>query len=333
MARTSAKSAEHLLTLVTKEGKVKAGQAAGELGVSKDDVLAWAHKLAREGLVEVKTHLLRDTSIIATGKPVHDTIEPVEGATIIAVSNQKGGVGKTVTAVNLAAALADLKKHTLLVDSDPQANATSGLGFDKHSIDYSIYDVLIKRRPARETILPTAVERLDIMPSNVDLAGAEVELVDLVQRETRLAAALNKLRPRYDYIIIDCPPALSLLTVNALTTADGVIIPIQCDYYALEGVGQLMETVSLVRERLNPRLKILGVLLTMYDFRINLSVQVAGEVKRYFKKQVFNAVIPRNVKLAEAPSFGKTILQYDRGSTGAAAYLKLAREVIKSGRR
>ncbi len=250
---------------------------------------------------------------------------------VIAVANQKGGVGKTTTAVNLAACLAAVERRTLLVDIDPQANTTSGLGITPQDLNGSIYEVIIQEKPIKEVIRPTEIPYLDLVPSHIRLVGAEVELVSEIARERKLKAALDEIRDNYDYVLVDCPPSLGLLTVNTLTAADTVLIPIQCEYYALEGLGQLLNTIRLVQKYLNPNLKIEGVLLTMYDSRLNLSKQVAQEAREYFDKKVFRTVISRNVRLGEAPSFGKPIILYDILSTGAENYMELAKEVISNG--
>lgn len=247
---------------------------------------------------------------------------------IISICNQKGGVGKTTTTINLASGTAHLTKSVLLIDLDPQSNATSGLGFDKETLETSIYNVLIDDSCPKEAIKQTSVEFLDILPSNIDLIGAEVELVSMLAREAKLKTALQSIKDSYDYIFIDCPPSLGLLTVNALTASDSVLIPIQCEYYAMEGLTQLMKTVHLVRQSLNPDLQLEGVLLTMFDARINLSNQVVKEVKKFFGEKVYKSIIPRNVRLAEAPSYGKPVFQYDNSSRGSEAYLDLAKEFL-----
>ena len=248
-------------------------------------------------------------------------------AKIICIANQKGGVGKTTTAVNLSACVAQLGKRVLLADIDPQGNATSGLGVNKNKLDLSVYDVLINDVDAAEAIQDTMIDTLKLLPSCVELAGAEVELVNLLAREQRLKNAIAPIRDRYDYIFVDCPPSLGLLTLNALTMADTLLVPIQCEYYALEGLSQLMNTVKLIRRSLNPHLEVEGVVLTMYDSRTNLSQQVVGEVKRFFKNKVYDTIIPRSVRLGEAPSFGLPISLYAPKSTGATAYEALAAEL------
>ena len=252
-------------------------------------------------------------------------------AKVLAITNQKGGVGKTTTAVNLAACLGALGRRVLLVDFDPQGNATSGVGLDKKAQERTVYQVIVNAENVQAAIYHTDYD-LDVIPANVDLAGAEVELATAGEgRETRLKSAIDKVRDDYDFILIDSPPSLGLLSLNALTAADGVLIPIQCEFYALEGVSELMRTLDLVREGLNPSLEVSGVLLTMYDSRTNLSGQVAGEVREFFKDKVYETVIPRTVRLSEAPSYGMPIIAYDIHAKGAAVYAELAKEVDARG--
>jgi len=246
----------------------------------------------------------------------------------LAIANQKGGVGKTTTAVNLSACMATLGCKVLMIDIDPQGNATSGSGVDKGDVDECIYDVLVDEVEISKVIHSSAIENLDVVPSAIQLAGAEIELVSTISREIRLKHAIEKVKDSYDYIVIDCPPSLGLLTINALTAADAVIIPVQCEYYALEGLSQLLNTVRLVQKHLNHHLAIEGVLLTMLDARTNLGLQVIQEVKKYFQDRVFKTIIPRNVRLSEAPSHGQPIIMYDSRSKGAEVYLDFAKEVI-----
>lgn len=246
---------------------------------------------------------------------------------IIAVANQKGGVGKTTTSVNLAASLAVAEHKTLLIDIDPQANASSGVGVDPNEAETTIYEILIDRQSADTGVQPTMLPFLEIIPSHINLVGAEIELIDSPQREFVLKQALKELHERYDYVIIDCPPSLGLLTLNSLAASDSILIPVQCEYYALEGLGKLLNTINIVRQHLNPRLDIEGVLLTMYDTRLRLSKQVAEEVRNYFGEKVFDTIISRNVRLSEAPSFGKPVILYDALSVGTQNYIDLAQEI------
>lgn len=252
---------------------------------------------------------------------------------VISIANQKGGVGKTTSAINLAASLAAIEHSTLIIDIDPQNNSTSGLGIESKSVENSIYEVMVDGVNMSETICKTELDFLDLVPSHINLVGAEIEMVDRNQRERILAKAVEDVRDNYDFIIIDCPPSLGLLTINSLTASDSVLIPVQCEYFALEGLGQLLNTIKIVRQHMNPDLEIEGVLLTMYDNRTRLSNQVADEVKRYFDDRVFTSIISRNVRLAEAPSFGKPAILYDASSVGAKNYLSLAREIIQQNRK
>src|SRR5690625_4658662 len=252
---------------------------------------------------------------------------------IIAITNQKGGVGKTTSTVNLGASLAQLGNNVLLIDIDPQGNATSGVGINKGDMDQCVYNILVEDLDAREVCIPTDVDNLSIIPATIQLAGAEIELVSTMSREVKLKKAIDSIRDDYDYILIDCPPSLGLLTINALTASDTVLIPVQCEYYALEGLSQLLNTIRLVQKHLNKRLMIEGVLLTMLDARTNLGIQVIEEVKKYFQDKVYNAIIPRNVRLGEAPSHGQPIIMYDSKSKGAQVYLDLAKEVMANGER
>lgn len=252
---------------------------------------------------------------------------------IIAIANQKGGVGKTTTAINLSSCLAEAGQKVLAVDFDPQGNATTGLGFEKNYMDKTVYEMMMGESPIQECIIEEVLDNLDILPSDVDLAGAEIELLDEPNKEKILRKALEQVEEDYDFIIIDCPPSLNLLTVNALTAADTVLVPIQCEYYALEGLNQIVQTVDLVKKKLNPRLELEGVVFTMYDARTNLSLEVVENVKRYLNRNIYKTIIPRNVRLAEAPSHGMPINLYDSRSAGAESYRMLAAEVISRGER
>ena len=292
------------------------------------DTVSVVEREIQQDLKPIEEVELKPIKTYAEKKPVSRVVGSTK---IIAVINQKGGVGKSTTAVNLSAALGEMGKQVLLVDLDPQGNTSSGLGIDKRQVQHCIYDVLLNDVKIEDVIIPDVCEGLDLVPATINLAGAEVELVSEMARENRLKDAVGAMRGRYDYIFIDCPPSLGLLTVNALVAADKLLIPIQCEFYALEGVTKLLDSMKRVKSRLNPTLDIYGVLLTMYDGRTTLSKQVVSEVRNFFGKTVFETLIPRTVKLSEAPSFGQPITQYDPTGKGALAYTELAKEVIKRG--
>ena len=296
-------------------------------GILKKEVL-YCRKDAKKRYSSQDTHSQKCTFRVNCNKiMLFSRNEDIMGR-IIAVANQKGGVGKTTTAINLAASLAEYQKNVLIIDMDPQGNTTSGLGLNKDELDATVYDLMINYTEIWDCISPSVVEGVSVIPSDRDLAGAEIELVGIKEREYILKKEVDKVKDKYDFVIIDCPPSLSMLTINAMTTADTVLVPIQCEYYALEGLTQLLHTINLVKSRLNPDLEMEGVVFTMYDARTNLSLQVVENVKDNLQERVYKTIIPRNVRLAEAPSHGLPINLYDARSTGAEAYHQLAEEVI-----
>jgi chromosome partitioning protein len=306
--------------------------AVAALRAQRIDVAFMVPSYAPRSAPETHCHRSEERVFIGLAERMLSILLGFSMSRVVSVANQKGGVGKTTTAVNMGASLAAAEKTVLIVDLDPQANATSGLGVGGADVTASSYEVLIGAIPADAAITATSLDFLDLLPASRDLAGAEIELVDAENREARLREALAPIRDRYEYIIIDCPPSLGILTLNALCAADAVVVPLQCEYYALEGLSRLVETIDILRERLNPRLEIDGILLTMYDSRNNLSEQVAREVRQNFDGRVFETVIPRNVRLSESPSFGKPALLYDVKSKGTQRYLEFAREYLEIGR-
>ncbi len=308
-----------------KKGKREIKKETGFKRVEKDEKLI--KKPIEEEIKEVKEEI--KTKINEKIK----TEAKKKIARVIALTNQKGGVGKSTTAINMSACLAEMGENIVLIDVDPQANTTSGLGVNKYKVDKSIYDAIIGKANIKELVLNTRVEGLSLIPSNIHLAGAEIELVNMMMREHRLRKVIEPIRNNYDFIIIDCPPALGILTINALVAADEVIVPIQCEYYALEGLGQLIKTIELVKNNLNKNLEISGFVMTMYDSRTKLASQVVEEVKRYFGEKVYKTIIPRNVRVSEAPSYGLPVIFYDPNCKGSLAYKNFTKEVINHGKK